>query len=59
MILDRGFLHVSEVGTARNKIGVCVEIAYGPVAEIPLSVVDGHQIIAEEFSEGPCGEAAW
>ena len=39
-----------------DEIGVCVEIVIGPAsARYPAH---DRQIIAEEFLEGPCGEAA-
>lgn len=53
VIADRGFFHVSEIGPNCDVINVCVEtvLDLAPVA-------NDCQIIAEEFSEGPCTEAA-
>ena len=55
MIANRGFLYVSEVGPVCDEISVCVEIVRGIA---PTSGPYCFYIIAEEFSEGPCTEAA-
>ena len=69
MDADRSFLHASEVGPACDKIGVYTDIGVRvptiahatvriTVFALVLEALYSRQIVAEEFLEGPCAEAA-
>ena len=65
MVVDRGFLHVSEVGPVCNEIGFYADVGVGVCAieddhvfALVFDAFYGRQIIAEEPSERLCAEAA-